>query len=765
MSNLTKGADASSDPTELVAPLSPPEYPEPDQAVILDALPDELAGGFQRSFFGSITVKIGLSFVAMIAVVMGLILVFYTHSQSQLTLLTEIRDTRYPLQAQMQQALLQLKMVEVNMTNAVLTAEREGLDEAKEHNQLFERALSAAVEYDQSIAPAATEIRRAYQQYYDLSNGLVEALIKNPELDFFELGRVKQQRYDDLLSLLVSFEESQIRSFNDGIDALSDRASALVGMGVPLIVGFLVVGVALVVKTSHNTITRVNDIVDVARKVAIQNGDKDLRIDFSGRDEMAELAFWFNRFIDKLQAVSEKSNRAIRKLAYTDTLSGLPNRRLFNIRLEQEIGIAANTSEKIAVMFLDLDNFKVVNDQLGHEAGDILLCEVSKRLEGSLRNQDTITRLVAEQRREMVARMGGDEFMVIIPDISGAEQVEAIAERIRTEVLKPLTIEGKAIEIGVSMGIAVYPDDGQNVDQLVVNADLAMYDAKRSGKNQYCFFHQALGEQAALESEIEDRMKAVLRDDLDNELHFYFQPKFDMGSAQISGAEALIRWRSRHLGHVSPDKFIPVLETSNLILELDRLVIFSVCQQIRRWLDEGKKLVPIGINISAQQASSPSLVPVVEQALTLNQLPAEAIELEITETSALTDIEVVAQNINRLKAMSVKVALDDFGAGHASLSLMAHCSIDTLKIDREFVSPTANIDSQNPIILGIIKLAKALQVTTVGEGIETEEQYEALKEMGCDTGQGYFMAKPMPVDEFIEFINSPMQRSKIHNLS
>jgi len=412
-------------------------------------------------------------------------------------------------------------------------------------------------------------------------------------------------------------------------------------------------------------------------------------------------------------------------------------------------------------MFLDLDNFKAVNDQLGHEAGDTLVREVGDRLLRTLRGDDFVAHddeSVEIQGQHLVARMGGDEFMLVINDLQKTGQVELIAERVRKTILEPIDIDGTAVEIGVSIGIAIYPKDGENSEKLVVNADLAMYEAKNRGKNNYCLFSENLEHTARLNIKIESALRDALNH---NQFELYYQPKFDIYSGEVNGAEALLRWEHPVLGIVSPAQFIPVAEHSNLIYDIDEWVIHHACEQIHKWSTSDLELLPIAINISAKQAARGNLIEKIEHAINQFEIPDYGLEVEITETSALSDIKIVAENIRALRQLNVTVALDDFGAGHSSLSLLKYCEIDTLKIDRGFLTELTS-SSDKPIYKAVIELAKVLQMQTVAEGIEQESELETLKLMGCRVGQGYLLARPMPASQFEAYLRKSQKKEALN---
>jgi len=684
---------------------------------------------------------------------------------SQAALLEDIRNTRYPLQAKLQEGLFALRLLQAEMQDAVLTGEIESLEEASLLRDQFFASIMAVRRLDPSKTPIVEEVEAAFLAYYDASFGLARDLIEGNR-DFASSARRGEQNavlYSEVTRKLELFKAHELKTFTDAVNRVTEQANSIIRIGfrVGLVTVLLLFTLALV--TSRWIIARINHIVKTLRTIAREDGDMSVRIPVEGNDEMAELSYWFNRFIARLERITTESTREIRRLAYTDSLTNLPNRRLFNRHLQAEISRCGRLSKSLAVMFLDLDNFKLVNDQLGHEAGDALVCEVARRLEQIVRGSDLVALdleggLAAGE--DLVARMGGDEFMLVISDLNGTSGAAAIAERVRKTILRPIDLHGTGIEIGVSIGIAVYPDNGATADELIVKADLAMYEAKNRDKNNYCFYNTELEEAARLDAEIETALRQALHN---GELELYFQPKYDIGTGTIVGAEALLRWQHPEFGWISPARFVPLAEHSDLIYELDQWVIQESCRQIRLWREAGTPVTPIAINISAKLAAHGSLVGIVRAAVKANSLPPYSVELEITETSALKNIESVAENIRQVRESSVTVALDDFGAGHSSLSLLKFCQIDSLKIDRGFISELNQEGTRTTIISGVIAMAQVLELSVVAEGVEEEAQLRELKKMGCNQVQGYLFAHPMPVDRFQEFMQQQNKMPRVIN--
>jgi diguanylate cyclase (GGDEF)-like protein len=705
-----------------------------------------------------------IAFIATIAfaVYLAFNLIQFNYQASELE---EIRDKRYPVEEKLQKAFFTLQLMQWKMEDAVVTGELETLVEAVELQQDFLHAIQLVASIDTTKTQQVDAVVDLFDEYFSSSHRLADGILRG-EIDIFEAsgqGVKNAALYAQVVGLLDTFKRQELKSFNAAIEAVTERANSIFTFGAPvgLITAVFLFLIAFFV--SRQIIQRVRSMVTTLSTIASDDGDMSVRIPITGRDEMSELAFWFNRFIEKLERVTIESTREITRLAYTDTLTKLPNRRLFNRHLGTEISRCERHLESLAVMFLDLDDFKRVNDELGHEVGDILIREIADRLVTNLRGHDFIGQEYDTNLAEgehMVARMGGDEFMLIIPDLGNVEDSCVIAERISSSVIQPVKLRDNTIEIGVSIGIAIYPDNGSTAEELTINADLAMYEAKARGKNTYCFFDSQLEVEARRNLELEKALHLAIDED---QFELHFQPKFSADTGSITGGEALLRWTSPTMGSVSPDDFVPLAEKSELICKIDHWVIESACKQISQWRAAGLVMIPIAVNISARQASRGDLVEKISAALARYDLPAHSIEVEITETAALSNIEVVAENIRALKACSVSVALDDFGAGHSSLTLLKYCDIDTLKIDRVFIAGLSSMNRDNSIIAGIIALARVLNIETVAEGVEQEFELDALREMGCDVIQGYLLGRPMPAAKFIELLNAETKVSQPHS--
>jgi diguanylate cyclase (GGDEF)-like protein/PAS domain S-box-containing protein len=420
--------------------------------------------------------------------------------------------------------------------------------------------------------------------------------------------------------------------------------------------------------------------------------------------------------------------------ALHDGLTGLPNRRLFGQRLAHLLARTATPRLRVGIMFLDLDDFKIVNDSLSHQHGDSVLREVARRLQACVRPGDT------------VARLGGDEFAVLLDDVSTLAEARRGADRLRRLLSKPILVGERAISMRCSIGIAV-DDRTTDPDLLLRNADLAMYEAKSAGKGRTVVFDAQLEARVLDRLELESELGSALAR---GELQVHYQPVFELASASLVGAEALLRWQHPRWGMVGPERFIPIAEATGSIVPIGQWVVEQACAQARRWLDQGvaDTRFEISVNLSGRQLQHPRLADSVQRALEGAGLSAQRLVLEVTESTAMGDVQASLKALHRLKALGVRLAIDDFGTGYSSLSHLKHFPIDILKIDRSFVSGPGADGQDEAIIRSVIALATSLQLGVTAEGIETADQLALLRILGCDQGQGFLLGRPVPPDRF-----------------
>jgi diguanylate cyclase (GGDEF)-like protein/PAS domain S-box-containing protein len=440
----------------------------------------------------------------------------------------------------------------------------------------------------------------------------------------------------------------------------------------------------------------------------------------------------------------------IRRLAYYDTLTGLPNRLLFTEQLHKAIADAERDGRQVAIMFVDLDHFKRVNDTLGHGAGDELLRVVSTRLATSIRALDSVSRGGAEapEFENCIARLGGDEFIVMLSDVNRVCDAAGVARRLVAALHEPVTVMGTELFVGGSVGVAMYPTDGHDIDTLLMNADTAMYRAKEAGRGGFQFYDRSMNARA-LERLV---MEAGLRRALDrSEFVLHYQPRIELATGRIVGAEALIRWQNPERGMVPPDEFIPLAETTGLVIPIGEWAIGAVCRQAAEWRAAGLE-VPIAVNLAATHLREHNLPELVARNLRDTGLPAELLEIEVTESILMVDPERSVANAVRLKDIGVGLSIDDFGTGYSSLSYLKRLPITSLKIDRSFVRDIATDPDDAAIIIAVIAMAHTLKLRVVAEGVETQAQWAFLKSHGCDEFQGFLISRPVDAVAFARLL-------------
>lgn len=430
----------------------------------------------------------------------------------------------------------------------------------------------------------------------------------------------------------------------------------------------------------------------------------------------------------------------LQRQANYDELTGLPNRSLAKDRLEQTLEKAKRQNLNPCVAFIDLDNFKCINDTLGHATGDDLLREAARRLSACARKSDT------------VARLGGDEFLLIL-DANDSETgqppelgVQLVGERIIASFSRPFVIDGNEINVTPSLGFAIYPKDGKDGAQLMRHADIAMYRSKHDGKNTYCFYSPEMTVKAKMRMHVESQLRCALEK---NELSLHYQPIVDARSGQIVKAEALLRWRNSELGMVTPDNFLPVADEKGLIVPIGNWVIQTACKQLGAWRESGMKDISVTVNVSARQFESDSkLCNVIKDALKVSKLPAEALLMEITEGVLMSDSPAALKAIEQLEKMGIKILIDNFGTGYASLAYLQRHHIDCVKIDRCYINNISVNGYDAQLLRAILSMAHSLDMSVVSEGVETSEQLGFLLDANCKFAQGHYFSKPLPAMEF-----------------
>jgi len=442
----------------------------------------------------------------------------------------------------------------------------------------------------------------------------------------------------------------------------------------------------------------------------------------------------YTRFVAIKQDITQRkvAERQVELLAYYDALTGLPNRTLLQDRLAKALAVARRRKEKLALLFLDLDGFKNINDSFGHSVGDLVLQEVSERLKKWGREQDT------------VARVGGDEFIIVLSGVKDISDAAVATERLMDAMTAVFNVQGHFLNIGCSIGISIFPEDGADSETLIKNADAAMYSAKTNGRNDFKFFMAEMNAQVVERVALESGLRLALHK---KQLFLVYQPQVDIATGRIIGLEALLRWQHPDLGLVPPDKFIRIAENSGLILPIGEWVLRTACSQARKWQDEGLPAITMAVNVSAVQFRQEGFCDLIKTVLHETGLASRCLELELTESVLLDNAEVILSVVRKLKAMGLKLAIDDFGTGYSSLSYLTQFPVSKLKIDRSFVQDVAVNPDDAAITTAIISMAKSLHLKVIAEGVDNEAQLSFLRMLQCDEIQGYYFSRPLaPAD-------------------
>jgi diguanylate cyclase (GGDEF)-like protein/PAS domain S-box-containing protein len=442
--------------------------------------------------------------------------------------------------------------------------------------------------------------------------------------------------------------------------------------------------------------------------------------------------FGFLDISDRKQAEAR-----IEYMAFHDPLTGLPNRRLAIERLDLAIALADRSGSRTALMFLDLDNFKTINDSFGHAVGDLLLQAVASRLMLCIRDSDTI------------CRQGGDEFLIVLGNVTDSDAITTVTEKILEALAPTFNIEGKELSTSSSIGIAVFPDDGRDIDTLLKRADTAMYHAKEAGRNAYSFFTEQMNLDAVEHQQIRVGLLHAMER---GEFRLHYQPQIDLTSGRVIGAKALIRWHHPDRGLLTPEHFISIAEESGLIVPIGAWVLREACRQAAAWRKTGLPRMVIAVNVSAIQFKRGDIEACVRQALDESGLPPECLELELTESVLIHDTDSVLATVQRLKSLGVMLSIDDFGTGYSSLSYLTRFKVDKLKIDRSFVCDMKNQPGNASMVRAIIQMALSLNLTTIAEGVEDAELVEFLRRQNCHEAQGYYFSRPLPAIEFAHYV-------------
>lgn len=510
--------------------------------------------------------------------------------------------------------------------------------------------------------------------------------------------------------------------------------------------------------------TVIKPVSYISRTARMITSERDLskKLEIKSGDEIGEIAVSFNKMTDELQKTMvsrdalakevqdrKRAEEQIRHMAFYDNLTDLPNRLMFQNQLGHAIAHAERYNRQVTVLLLDLDNFKRVNDTLGHSIGDLLLREVADRLIGCVRKSDYIARLSSDELDVTVARLGGDEFTVLLTEIIHFQDVAKVAQRILDVISKPFVLNGYEVFITASTGIVIYPYDGKDSDTLLKNVDAAMYHAKNNEKNNYQFYRQFMNATALERFVLENDLRKALERE---EFLLYYQPIMNIRTGTINRIEALIRWQRPDKGMVSPAEFIPLAEETGLIIPIGEWVVYTACAQNKAWQAAGLTPICVTVNLSGKQFKQQNLIKTIAQALDSTGLDPQYLELEITESIIMQNEKATITLLKELKEMGVRLSMDDFGTGYSSFRYLKHFPLDALKIDRTFIEDVNTDPANSAIVKAIIAVADNLKLKTIAEGVETEQEMAFLREHGCNEMQGFLLSRPLPVEEASELL-------------
>jgi diguanylate cyclase (GGDEF)-like protein len=625
--------------------------------------------------------------------------------------------TKQQLTAEQQEL---LNSVEQITTNSVWSLDDKLASQTLEGIIKVDNVGSAVIELDDGslFVSEANQSAAFPNRYISLSKRLFGDLkeISRPLYRPFYFEDNKQQQLIGTLTIFYDTQKLTAKLFNQlqlGLIATLARALLLTLVLTVVFHRFLT-----------QPIARISEAID---KIDPDYPDENL-LPMSKAHKDDELGLVTSKFNQILLQFSQTQNK-LRKMATRDPLTGLPNRTLLLETLNVTIQRSRVHKRNFALLFIDLDRFKNINDSLGHAIGDQFLARIARILE----------RVVGD--RGCVARLGGDEFVILADEIQTPSQAADFVDKLLIQLNTPIQLNEHAIHPAASIGISIYPDDGTTAEDLIRHADIAMYSAKAAGSNQWSFFKQQMTDRAAVRLRTEASLHDALKN---NEFLLYFQPKFDLKTNKVVGCEALIRWQ-KDGRLISPMSFIPVAEETGIIIPIGRWVIEQSCKVIRDWQRKFNYEIPIAVNVASQQFADASLVPDIKQLAIRYQIRPELLEIEITETSLMNDVEQAITKLEQLKSAGFGIAVDDFGTGYSSLSYLRHLPITTMKIDRAFVS---DLPQDSAIASTILMLGRQLDLTIVAEGIENIQQLEWLKDNQCEIGQGFYFSQPLPLAEF-----------------
>lgn len=672
--------------------------------------------------------------------------------------LQSIQDVGYPVQASLIKAQSKLETIQSKLQMSMLTSDDELVITTAVHAEEFRSSLFDVSRLNTSLSDSLNSIQEKFDLYYLSSSTFAMELhgASNSLERFNERKKSNRIVFSELKGELQVILDDHNKRLHSTISEANKLHKISIYLGYSAGIGGALLVLVLTWFTANNIARRISEMVTSLKNIANGESDLSVRMKVTGKDEMTDLAYWFNIFVARIESVTKQTTDEIHRIAYTDNLSSLPNRRLLLHCIHSEAErCKIDENRSVVGMFLDLDNFKPINDQLGHDAGDELIRQVAHRLQNIVLSDDVpkdgLFDSMSRGEHPVVARIGGDEFFVLVPG-AAADDAKTLAENIINGILEPYSISGAECHIGVSIGISLYPDDASDTANIMDKADLAMYEAKNAGKNTYRFYSKSITDAAKEKAMLENALRDCIAR---NELELFFQPKFDMHNGHYEGAEVLLRWNSEHFGLMTPKDFMPYSEKSGQMLKIDQWVLSESCRYIKHWTERGIDPKRLAVNISPHLARNKNCVEIVDNIMAEHDLSGTQLELEVTEPPGIHGMQDVTPNLRVLRQRGIRIAMDDFGLGQSSMTVLIDKEIDALKLDRSLIKDIENNERTKIIVKSIIEMAKSLRLSSIAEGVENSSQLQQLREMGCDTAQGYYFAKPMTATELESFMSEP----------
>ncbi len=712
-------------------------------------------------FQGSmISLKRRIFSISILSVTGILLYLVFTLSQSNYNTdtLKTIKHVSFPVQLNLVNSLHNLQIIQRELESSIYLGDvnlavSSGLL-AKDFEKTMQRVKALDSSLTSQIDKVLTEFRHFYSRSFQIA--LKKSNFAIPPRQEGEQEAARSQRFEIVSTALQSIQSTQSSKLSVSIEKSIRDNDFSIAMGYSAGASGVVLIVFLAWFTAHGIVKRINEMVFSLRDIARGCSDLSVRLPLKGKDEMTELAFWFNRFISRVESLTRESTQEVQRMAYMDNLSNLPNRRmLIDCLKNEDTRCGLNPGRKVVGMFLDLDNFKPINDRLGHDAGDELIKEVANRLVGIFGKSTAEYEKHLEEMKQglypVVSRLGGDEFFILVADYADDNYVETLARQVLSAITAPYSISGEKCHIGVSIGISLSKGENSKISNLIDQADMAMYEAKNRGKNTYCFFSETLVDTVKKNARIEIALQECIPK---KELQLLYQPQFDLRSGEYRGAEALLRWHSSEFGLLTPGDFFKQAEKNGLMINLDQWAVKEALKQLDSWKIHGKNPGNIAINVSSQFAESSHSAAMLADLFESNKSGEHEIELEITASSILDSASLVNRNLEKLRKKNVHIAMDNFGVGESSMQLLLGGYIDVLKLDRVLVSSLKKEERTHIVVSSLISMAESMGLKTIAEGVETKLQMEILETLGCDYAQGHYFAKPMTGIQLQRYMDS-----------